>query len=56
MHGLANFPSIVVQLRSLIMAVQSKLKEAQMILTSTKLNGGAASHILVRFALVIQCE
>jgi hypothetical protein len=50
-HGLANFPSITIQLRQLILAVHARLAEHKIHLVSTKLNGGAASHIMVCVSL-----
>ena len=46
-HGLANFPHLSIQLRQLILAVQAQLLVNSIQLTSTKLNGGGASHIMV---------
>lgn len=45
-HGRRNFPTLYVCLKDLIQEVRYQLIDRGMTLTSTKLNGGAASHIL----------
>ena len=45
-HGRGNFPTLRVRLQDLIQEVRFQLVDRGLTLTTTKINGGAASHIL----------
>ncbi len=45
-HGRGNFPTLRVRLQDLIQEVRYQLVDRGLTLTTTKINGGAASHIL----------